>query len=323
MRQFMREHIHNTCESLNTELAMSHIRTFIAVGSDARIAAIRLGAELNANSWVIDRKSFLHFVESIQDYSIEECVQNLRVSFADAESLVPGLLSYRLFLEETAAEEVIVPNVSIREGLLISIASGVSPELQEEFYTQIIASALSLGRKYRFDEEHSLHVTKLALRLFDQLKTEHGMNRHARLLLEVAGILHDIGMFIRGSSHHKHSQYLVANSEIFGLHREDLDIVSNVVRYHRNRPPSASHVSFIALQREDRMLVLKLSAILRVADALDRPHTQRIPDLEVERQDEIVFLRSTVKKDFSAEQLALKEKADMFQDIFGYTVDLT
>jgi exopolyphosphatase/guanosine-5'-triphosphate,3'-diphosphate pyrophosphatase len=106
--------------------------------------------------------------------------------------------------------------------------------------------------------------------LFDSLKSEHGLDRRARLLLEVAAILHDIGMFIRNSGHHKHSQYIIANSEIFGLHRDDLEVISNVVRYHRKAPPNSTHIAYIALQREERMLVLKLASLLRVADALDR-----------------------------------------------------
>ncbi len=323
LQRFLTDQVRSTCESLNDELDLSHVRTFIVAGSDARLAASRLGAELNANCAIVPRDAFVSFVERIQGYTVEECVQKLRIPFSEAEALIPGLLTYKLFLEETAAAEVIVPNVSIREGLLITLASGVDPELQEEFYTQIIASAVSLAKKFHYDEEHSLHVTKLALILFDALKSEHGMDRRSRLLLEVAGILHDVGMFIRTSGHHKHSQYIIANSEIFGLHRDDLDIVSNVVRYHRKSPPNSTHIAFIALQREERMLVLKLSSLLRVADALDRGHSQRIESLEVERRSDTIVLRTNGRHDLSLERLGLKEKGDMFQDVFGYKIVLT
>lgn len=321
--RFLRDQVRNNCETLNAELDLKRVRTFIIAGSDARLAAARLGTEINENCAAIERKDFEDFVEKIQGYTVEECVQKLRIPFSEAEGIIPGLLTYKLFMEGTAATEIIVPNVSIREGMLITLASGVDPELQEEFYSQIIASAINLGKKYHYDESHSLHVTKLALTLFDALRADHGMDRRARLLLQVAGILHDVGMYIRSSGHHKHSQYIVANSEIFGLHREDLDIVSNVVRYHRNTPPNSTHISFIALQREDRMLVLKLASLLRVADALDRGHSQRIETIEVERRAEAVVLRTTGRHDMSLERLGLEEKADMFQDVFGYKVVLT
>lgn len=321
--RFLTENVRNTCESLSSELDLSHVRTFIVAGSDARLAAIRFGVELNEDCWVIERKVFVDFVEKIQGYSIEECVQKLRIPFSEAEGIIPGLLTYKLFLEKTAAAELVVPNASIREGLLINLASGVDPELQEEFYSQVIASAANLGRKYRYDEAHSRHVAVLALALFDALLQDHGMDRRARLLLEVAAILHDVGMYIRSSGHHKHSQYIVANSEIFGLHRDDLDILSNVVRYHRKTPPNSTHIAFIALQREERMLVLKLAALLRVADALDRGHSQRITEITVERRGDTVMLHVPGRHDLTLERLGLKEKADMFQDVFGYTVLLT
>jgi exopolyphosphatase/guanosine-5'-triphosphate,3'-diphosphate pyrophosphatase len=213
--------------------------------------------------------------------------------------------------------------VSIREGLLIDLARGVDPEMQEEFYSQIIASAVNLGRKYRFDEAHNLHVAILCNILFDALAREHGMNRRERVMLEVAATLHDIGMFIRGSGHQKHGQYIVANSEIFGLHREEIDIIANVIRYHRSDPPSQADIDYIALQREERILVLKMASILRLADALDRGHSQRILNIRVERRNEAIVLHTGGDSDVSSERMGLEETGDMFQDIFGYKVILT
>ena len=323
LQRYLEENVRNTCETLNAELDLSHVRTFIVSGSDARLAAIRLGKELNEDCWIIERTTFCAFVDQIQNYTIEESVQKLRIPYAEAEGIIPGLLTYKLFLEKTAALEVVVPNASIREGMLINLSSKVDPELQEEFFSQVIASAVNLGRKYRYDEAHSRQVTCLALKLFDTLLHEHGLDRRARLLLEVAATLHDVGMYVRSSGHHKHSQYIVANSEIFGLHRDDLDVVSNVVRYHRKSPPNTTHIAYIALQRDERMVVLKLSSILRVADALDRGHSQRISDIAVELKSDSAIVSAPGYHDLTLERLALAEKADMFQDVFGYKVMLT
>jgi exopolyphosphatase/guanosine-5'-triphosphate,3'-diphosphate pyrophosphatase len=148
------------------------------------------------------------------------------------------------------------------------------------------------------------------------------MGRRERMMLEAAAILHDIGMFIRGSGHHTHGQYIVANSEIFGLHREELDIVANVIRYHRAEPPSPTDINYIALQREERILVLKMASLLRVADALDRGHTQRLRDIVVERKSEAVVLHTGNNYDLSPERIGLEEKAGLFQDVFGFKVIL-
>jgi exopolyphosphatase/guanosine-5'-triphosphate,3'-diphosphate pyrophosphatase len=321
--RYLNENVRTTSEFLNAEMDLGYVRTFVIAGSDARFLAGQIGTELNEHCWTMDRDAYIQFVEKIRNYTPEDCVQKLHIPYADAEGIVPGNLVYKLFLEQTAAAQVVVPNISIREGFLIDLARGVDPELQEEFFSQIIASAVNLGRKYHYDEPHNRHVADLCLLLFDALVHEHGMNRRERMMLEVAAILHDIGMFIRGSGHQKHGQYLVANSEIFGLHREELDIIANVIRYHRSDPPAPTDIDFIALQREERVLVQKMASILRVADALDRGHTQRIKTLSVERRSETVVLHTGGNFDLSSERIGLEEKADMFQDVFGYKVILT
>ena len=232
-------------------------------------------------------------------------MQKLHIPFADAEGFVPGILVYKHFLDRTNAVQVVVPLVSLREGLLIDLASGVDPELQEDFFSQVIASAVNLGRKYHFDESHHRHVARLCIALFDALSREHGMSRRERMMLEVAATLHDIGMFIKGSGHQKHGQYIVANSEVFGLHSEELAIIANVIRYHRGELPSQRDIEYIALQRAERILVLKMASILRVADALDRGHTQRVKKISLERRWEIMVIHTGGIPDLSLEQIGI------------------
>jgi exopolyphosphatase/guanosine-5'-triphosphate,3'-diphosphate pyrophosphatase len=324
--RYLNENVRNTSEFLSSEMDLAYVRNFVATGSDVRFVARQIGTELNEHCWVIDRGAYIKYVNKIQHYTPEECVQKLHMPYTDAEGFIPGNLVYRFFLEKTAAANVVVPLISLREGLLIDMALGVDPQLQEEFFSQVIASAVNLGRKYHYDEPHSRHVADLCLTLFDALLHEHGMNRRERMMLEVAAILHDIGMFIQGADHHKHSQYLVANAEIFGLHREELDIIANVVRYHRGEPPAQTdvNINYIALQREERILVLKMASILRVADALDRGHSQHIKTITVDRKSETLVLHTGGGTyDLSLEHIGLEEKAGMFQDVFGYKVILT
>ncbi|MDR1899642.1 MAG: HD domain-containing protein, partial [Treponema sp.] len=322
LERYLSENIRNTALLLNTEMDLAHVRTLVAAGSDARVAAAFIGRELNEHSRVVERDSFFSFAEKVRDYSVEDCVQKLHIPYGDAEGFIPGILVYKCFLEQTAAAEVVVPLVSIREGFLLDLALGFDTEIQGEFFSQIAASAVNLGRRCRFDEEHGRHVASLCLILFDALLREHGMGRRERMMLEIAAILHDIGMFIRGSAHQKHGQYIVANSEIFGLHREELDVISNVIRYHRGDPPSSSDIEYIALQREDRILVLKMASILRIADALDRSHSQRIKNIRVERKNEVLAIHTEGVRDLSLELIGIEEKAGLFQDVFGYRVIL-
>ena len=321
--RYLNENIRNTSGFLNAEMALSYIRTFVIAGTEARLMATLIGREVNDNCWVIGREQFSKFVEEIQGYSVEDAVQKLHIPFADAEGFVPGILVYKHFMDRTNAVQVVVPLVSLREGLLIDLASGVDPELQEDFFSQVIASAVNLGRKYHFDEPHHRHVARLCMALFDALSRVHGMSRRERMMLEVAATLHDIGMFIKGSGHQKHGQYIVANSEVFGLHSEELAIIANVIRYHRGALPAPTDMEYVALQKDERILMIKMAAILRVADALDRGHSQHIRSITVEKKSDAIFVYAHGCYDLSLEQIGLEEKADLFQDVFGYKIILS
>ncbi len=317
LRQFLEDNVRTVCDSLEEDIPLDSIRTFIVIGSDARLAASRLEGEKTEHYSVIPRESFSSFVESTGQLSIEECVADFRISWSDAEGLVSGLAIEKHFLDRTGADFVIIPDVSIREGLLLAILKGPDNELAAEMHRQILASTAALGRKFHFDEKHAKTVTGYALAIFDALLRDYGLDRKARLLLEASSMLHDIGTIIRSSGHHKHGEYIIANSEIFGLNKNDLTIISNVVRYHRKMPPAPTHLNFIALPREDRILVTKLAAILRVADALDRGHDGKVGKLTFEKVEDRFIMRAGNRLDFSLERLSMTEKSDMFSEVFG------
>ncbi|MDR0290170.1 MAG: HD domain-containing protein [Treponema sp.] len=321
--RYLNETIRNTTTILNAEMDLAHVRTVVMASLDARFAAAQSGTELNEHCRVIDRKDFIAYTEKVRKYTVEECVQKLGLSYFEAEGFIPGLLVLKLFLEQTGASHVVVPLVSIREGYLVDLSLGVDSELQKEFYSQIIAAAVNLGRRYHFDEPHSHHVAKLSMVLFDALQTVHGMNHRQRIMLETAAILHDIGAFIKSSGHNRHGQYIVSNSEIFGLPPDELDIIANVIRYHRGPSPSEADIEYISLQRDERVLVLKMASILRVADALDRGHSQQIKHLTVDRHAGTVALHVHGGSDISYELNGMEEKAVLFQDTFGYKVVLS
>ena len=318
--RYLNDNIRNTSDILNSDLELAHVRTFVLAGSDARIAAEKAGSNLNEHCGIITREAFVAFVRDVQEYSIEECMEKLHMPFWEAEAFIPGMLVYKLLLERTAAAHVVVPRISIREGILIDLARGVDPVLQEEFFSQILASAVNLGRKYHTDEPHCRHVARLCMILFDALAREHGMKRRERMMLEVAALVHEIGMFIRASGHNLHGQYIIANSEVFGLQREELDIIGNVIRYHRGNAPSSSDIEYVALQTAERILVLKMASILRVADALDSGHSQHIKRVTVEKRTETVVLHTEESRDLSLELIGLDKKGGLFQDVFGYKI---
>lgn len=321
-RRYIEEFIRNTKGSLNNELNLSKVQQFIAIGSDARIAAIYCGKPVSPFLWQINREDFDRFVDELQAYSTEEIIAHFKLSYSDAQSLHISLLAYKLFIKLTNVKTIIVPETSIREGLIISKKAGANTELEQEFYTQITASALNLLRKYNGDEKHAQYVRMISLKLFDALKDELGLEHKARMLLETAALLHDVGMFIRADDHNIHSKYIIEHSEIFGLSKDESTIVAEIAKYHRGTIRPQDNTEFLALPRDGRLTILKLTAILRVADALDRAHTQRISEFKISFTNDTMTMTTNGQHHNVLEKIAVTEKSDMFESVFGYRVIL-
>ena len=126
-----------------------------------------------------------------------------------------------------------------------------------------------------------MHVQRLALQLFDALGARLGAQAGERELLAAAAMLHDIGYHISYDKHHKHSFYLITNAELLGLSPAEQLVVANVARYHRGAPPSKQHPSYRSLAKPAREQVRRLSAILRLADGLDRGHISAVDRVKV------------------------------------------
>jgi len=321
--ELLRHQIGNVLAAIKSSLPLRQVRTFIAVGGDVRFAAGQIGTPAKAAGLTaIDSRQFDIFVARCENHSAEELARMYQIPFADAETLVPALLAYQALLHQTLANTILVPNVSMRDGILLDMARILRGEEDAELYSSVIQSARAIGEKYKVLPEHAFHVADLAVKLFDQLQRDHGLTARHRLLLRVSAILHEVGGFVSSRAHHKHSYYLIVNSEIFGLRREESQVVALVARYHRRGVPEPAHQEYMTLPRESRVIVSKLAALLRVADALDRGHAQQIRDIEFERRPDefIIYVRGV--PDLAMERRALASKADLFEDIYGMKVRL-
>ena len=322
IQRYIQESINNTKGSLESELNFSKVDQFVAVGQDVSLAALLIGRPVSTFLWEINSTDFSDFVRDIQEYSIEECVARFKIPYSEAETLQVSLLIYDMFIKLTNAVNILVPETNIRNGFLINQFSDNDKELQQEFTTQIIASAKNLLRKYHGDEKHAECVRMIATKVYDTLSSELALNAHARTLLEVAAILHDIGVFIRYDQHNLHSCYIIKNSEIFGLNKKDITIVSEIAKYHKGKLMPQDEESFQMLPRADRMTILKLTAILRIADAMDRGHIQKFSEFSIKKEQNTIYLKTQDSKNTVLEKIAMSEKSGMFESIFGYKVIL-
>jgi exopolyphosphatase/guanosine-5'-triphosphate,3'-diphosphate pyrophosphatase len=178
---------------------------------------------------------------------------------------------------------------------------------------------------FSFEKQHSSHVTVLALRIFDETQGLHGLLPIHRELLEYSALLHDIGLFVSHSQHHRHTFYLIRNSELLGFTENEKAIMANVARYHRKSHPKLKHEGFMELSPEDRDAVIRLASLLRIADGLDRSHTSAVRDLSVEKKaGRLVFiLKPRRHASASLEIWGAERKKQLFEETFKVKVSFT
>lgn len=319
VRRIMESQIRRTVEQMLQHVPSEEGIEMIALGGDVRFAASQLLRDWNPNRLgKLSVAALERFTDKMLGLSEDRLVQKHHLTFPDAETLGPALLAYTHLARAYKLSHIYITKFNLRDGLLKEMSARQA--WNEDFSNQIIRSALPLGRKFEFDEPHARHVANLSKILFRALKDEHQLDTRYELILYVAALLHEIGLYVSNRAYHKHSMYLIHNSELFGLGEKDVLLVALVARYHRRSSPQPTHEGYSTLDRDRRIAVAKMAALLRVADALDDSHSQRIQEVECGREDGRFVVSVPQVDDLSLEQLALHQNGSLFEEIFGMPV---
>ncbi len=315
-RQLMETRIRQSVEQLQENSPRPQPKNLLALGGDMRFAAHELYGRQNLEGLLeIQLDDLKRFTHNVLEQSSDRLATQYHLTLPEAESLGPALLANCLIAQELGVEHLYVANVNLRDGLVQEMAQGRkwSTEIQE----QIEHSAMQVARKYHFDENHCLHVARLASSLFDQTKELHQLDDRYQGILQIAALLHETGKYINEQGYHKHSLYLIRHSEFFGIGSKDVQLVGLVARYHRRATPQPNHDGYSSLNREHRIAVAKLAAILRVAKALDASRSQRIREIHCHVAAKQVKISLPSLTDISLERLEIARTCQLFEDIFG------
>jgi exopolyphosphatase/guanosine-5'-triphosphate,3'-diphosphate pyrophosphatase len=188
---------------------------------------------------------------------------------------------------------------------------------RDEGDNSLTDAALTVGRRFGFDEAHARQVARIALALFDDLASLHGLPAAARPLLEMAGLLHDIGNAVSYQRHHKHTQYLIQNADIPGMGDRERDLAGRIARFHRRSFPDASHPAMEGLTGSDVRTVRKLATLLRVADSLDRGHRQAVQRVRARAARDAVHVRVRARTPLDLELWDASHEEVQFRRVFG------
>ena len=177
-------------------------------------------------------------------------------------------------------------------------------------------SANKIMKKLEHEPSHVIQVYKLALQLFDQLHTLHCYCQNERDMLEAAALLHDIG-YIKGTTgHHKHSLKMIVKTKLEGWDKQEKLVIGNIARYHTKSLPKSKHKKFAVLTKKNKKKVLKLAALLRLADGLDRSHSDAIKNLNCKIGKNKIIVDIESRGDITLEMDGFKNKKDLFEKIY-------
>jgi exopolyphosphatase/guanosine-5'-triphosphate,3'-diphosphate pyrophosphatase len=261
-------------------------------------------------------------IDKLAGMTVEERIEEYQLRENRADVIVPAGMVYARLAERFGVSRIHVPNVGVKEGAMVDLVDGLTGGKRhgERHAREVLAGSVALGRRFRFEEAHGLQVARLSESLFDALAQAYDFDTRDREILVAAAVLHDVGQRIAYKRHHKHSYYLISESELPGLDLDEVELVANVARYHRRADPSSKHPPFDALEEEDQERVTRLSAILRVADALDREHVQNVRDISVEIRDDHMEVELEGDGTFELERWALDRKKSLFVKTFGLEI---
>lgn len=285
------------------------VKNIIAVGDYT--------SHMSKNTQYMDNKKFLEVCDKISNMPREKIATKLGMSSEESTLLVPSIMLYKRFVEVTKAENIWMPDVKLSDGMAYDYAESTkSIRAEHNFENDIIAAARNIGKRYMESNEHTDILENIALKLFDSMSKVHGLTKRERLLLLISVILHDCGKYISLSGVAECSYNIIMATEIIGLSHNEREIIANAVKFN-----TTEFVYYDALagklDKQSYIVLEKLTAILRVANALDRSHKQKFKNVNVKLKDKILEITVDTVEDITLERGLFDEKADFFEEVYG------
>jgi len=307
--------VYELIDSDVTNLCTQYVKNFkikniIAVGD-------YLNYMQSENDGSITRDKFTSSCEKVFHLSSDEIASKLGLPSEEASLLIPSLIIYKRIIEETGAEFIWTPGVKLSDGIAFDYAENNRiMKIKHDFVNDIVAAARNIGKRYMNNKDHTAILEELALKVFDSTIKIHGMGKRERLLLQIAVILHDCGKYISLSAAAECSYNIIMSTEIIGLSHLEREIVANVVKF--NTTEFAYFDSFAGkFDKQSYILLEKLTAILRVANALDRSHKQKFKNVKFILKDRELIITVDTVDNILLEKGLFGEKAEFFEEVFS------
>jgi exopolyphosphatase/guanosine-5'-triphosphate,3'-diphosphate pyrophosphatase len=267
----------------------------------------------------VTAKSLHKVRKQIVDADLEERLAIPAMDPRRADLSVAGSILLDTIVRRLGADEFTLCDLALREGLVLDYIHRNSARIRKvERYPDVRRrSIVELGERCGYWSEHAQQVSRLALAIFDQTRGVHKLGDREREWLEYGGLLHDVGVHISYERHHRHSYYLIKNGDLRGFDPSEIEVIALIARYHRQATPKKSHEGYADLSGPLRRTVRTLSAIVRLAEGLDRSHAQAIAGVDLYPRGDDYLARLRAAGDAELELWAAHRHVTPLEEVLG------
>lgn len=268
---------------------------------------------------IVTKAEFMNKYEQVADMPVQQLSEMMEIDPEYASLVVPTMVICKNFIEVFNAEALWVPGLSLLDGIAYDFAEKKKfIKSAHNFENDIIVASKNIAKRYSTGKNHINGTTEIALAIFDSIKKVHGMGARERLLLQIAVLLHDCGKYISMGDVSECSYRIIMKTEIIGLSTRERNIIANVVRYNTKEfRHYGTYESGTTADRDNYLLIAKLTAILRIANAMDRSHYQKVTDIRTVLKERELSVIVDSPRDLSLELGLLRDKVEFFEEVFG------
>jgi exopolyphosphatase/guanosine-5'-triphosphate,3'-diphosphate pyrophosphatase len=317
------EYLDSIVGHIRIPFSNGNVSNLVLTGNEIQLIAKICGVELENGRYTIPAGMLTDLFKQIRSMSQEKISLQYGIDEETAELLYSALAIYIRLIEFTTSDVIISPKVELWDALMRQM---LIPKSSDEYFEHVRANAIScaqeIAKTYNCNQKHSDNIRKFACRIFDKMKGAHGLDRRRRLLLELAAILHDCGHYVTAKQHLLSTFDLIKDIDIYGMTDEEMLIMAYVSRYNEYDIPNYEDVQFIRLSDKNRLIISKLVAIFRLANALDKAQKQKLSDIKVRLENDKLLITAESNGNLYLEKWAFEQCAPFFKEVFGYNPEL-
>ena len=301
------------------------INNLIGIGENILYIINRM--DLKAYGDRIDAAAMNRFYERLCQMTTDQIEEKFGVNSEYASLLLPSVVVYKRILELTGADMFWVPGIRLCDGIAAEYAQANKlVRFSHNFENDILAASRNMAKRYKCHTSHNQVLEQYALGIFDSMRKYHGLGARERLLLQISVLLHACGKFISIKNSNECSYNIIMSTEIIGLSHLEREIIANVVRYNIRDFDYDKVQLETQIHQEDMpgysrnaitILIAKLTAILRLANSMDRSHRGKLADCRMAVRDNELIITTGYQGNMALEIASFEQKADFFEEIFG------